>query len=137
MTICINPNCTASHQPVESAGRDCPNCGIDLMWQNRYRVRSIIRVDRGLGNIYEVEDKGKTKILKVFNQIQAKKRRAIQQFRQEVNVLSHFDHPGIPNCDNYFQYELNEGERLDCIVMEKIEACNLEEWLDKNKPISE
>jgi hypothetical protein len=59
-----------------------------------------------------------------------KKRRAIQLLRPEENVLSHFDHPGIPKCDSYFQYELNEGERLDCIVMEKIDGCNLEEWVD-------
>ncbi|MEG4495316.1 serine/threonine-protein kinase [Microcoleus sp. D3_18_C4] len=136
MIICINPNCIASHQPVEYAGRKCPNCGSDLMLQNRYRVTSIIRINRGFGNVYEVEDRGKTKILKVLNQIHGKDRRAIQLFRQEVKVLSHFDHPGIPKCDSYFQYELNEGERLHCIVMEKIDGCNLEEWVEKNQPIS-
>lgn len=137
MTICINPKCIAFNQPMESAGRTCPNCSSDLIFQNRYRAISTIRVNRGFSNVYEVEDRGNTKVLKVLNQIHSKNNRAIQLFRQEVDVLSHFDHPGIPKCDCYFQFKLSNGERLNCIVMEKVNGCNLEDWVHENKPISE
>jgi eukaryotic-like serine/threonine-protein kinase len=137
MTICINPNCIAQNLPGESAGRYCPHCGSDLILQNRYRVTSIIRVDRGFSNVYEVEDRENIKVLKVLHQIHNTNSRAIELFRQEVNVLSHFEHPGIAKCYSYFEYELNNGDRLHCIVMGKIHGCNLEDWVHENQPISE
>ena len=54
-------------------------------------------------------------------------------------MLGQLNHPGIPKVDGYFQYQTRNGLLLHCIVMEKIEGPNLEQWLkqQQNRPISQ
>lgn len=101
----------------------------------RYRVIRPIG-GGGFGKIFEVDDGGITKVLKVLSKerfhspvIQDK---AIALFRREAEVLSRLVHPGIPRVDpdGYFTCSVqNSYHQLHCLVMEKILGSNLEEWL--------
>ncbi|MEA5570946.1 serine/threonine protein kinase [Calothrix sp. UHCC 0171] len=139
MSYCINPNCPKP----ENLGTImfCTACGSDLLLEGCYRVTRLLS-DRnkpsGFGTIYEVSDGGKVKILKVLHNNHPK---AIELFQQEAEVLKHLKHPGIPGVetDGYFQFPISDGMVLHCLVMEKIEGMNLEEWLKTRKlqPITE
>jgi len=132
MSYCINPQCSQpqnSRQPLF-----CQACGSDLLLQGRYRV-----IRQLAGNIYEVDDSGTKKILKVlFNNHP----QAIGLFQQEAEVLKRLNHPGVPKVksDGYFTYTHRDSQQpLHCLVMEKIEGVNLEEYLTQrnHRPIGE
>ncbi len=93
----------------------------------------------GFGKIYTAEERGISKILKVLKEHFNNEPKVVELFQQEAKVLAQFQHPGIPKVDGYFQYQTRNGLILHCIVMEKIEGPNLEEWLQQqgNHPISE
>ncbi|BAZ42557.1 serine/threonine protein kinase with WD-40 repeats [Calothrix sp. NIES-4101] len=139
MNYCINPNCPKPEN-VETI-MFCTACGSDLLLEGCYRVTRLLS-DRnkpsGFGTIYEVNDGGKVKILKVLHNNHPK---AIELFQQEAEVLKHLKHPGIPGVetDGYFQFPISDGTVLHCLVMEKIEGMNLEEWLKTRRlqPITE
>jgi len=144
MSYCINPNCPKPENVVGTT-LFCAACGSDLLLEGCYRVTRLLS-DRskpsGFGTIYEVDDGGKLKILKVLHNHHPK---AIELFQQEAEVLKQLKHPGIPcvETDGYFQFRVNNqtgnGAVLHCLVMEKIEGMNLEEWLRARKlqPITE
>jgi ABC-type branched-subunit amino acid transport system substrate-binding protein/tRNA A-37 threonylcarbamoyl transferase component Bud32 len=122
----------------------CRNCGANLLLENRYRVIKLLG-SGGLARTFEVEDNGTKKVLKVlslslFSDLE-KKQKVINLFKREAEVLSRFNNPGIPqvNSDAYFELRFKDvTEPLYCLVMEKIEGLNLQQWLDSqdNKPIS-
>lgn len=93
----------------------------------------------GFGKIYTAEERGISKILKVLKEHLNEEPKVVELFQQEAKVLAQFQHLGIPKVDGYFQYQTRNGLILHCIVMEKIEGPNLEEWLQQqgNHPISE
>ena len=93
----------------------------------------------GFGKIYTAEEQGISKILKVLKEYFNNEPKVVELFQQEAKVLAQFQHLGIPKVDGYFQYQTRNGLILHCIVMEKIEGPNLEEWLQQqgNHPISE
>jgi serine/threonine protein kinase len=139
ISVCINPDCTKRNVPINSSDRYCQSCGNDLLLQGRYRVTSLIHGyrDPGYSLIYLIDDKGTPKILKVLQRRHSNRPRVVQLFRQEVDVLRHLDHPGIPKVDGYFQQQLSNGQRLHCIIMEKVDGCDLKEWLKQNQPITQ
>ena len=66
----------------------------------------------------------------------------MELFQREGEVLSRLNHPGIPKVepDGYFTvFPRQSSEPLHCIVMEKIEGMNLEEYLQnrENRPINQ
>ncbi|HAJ63906.1 MAG TPA: serine/threonine protein kinase, partial [Cyanobacteria bacterium UBA8543] len=79
------------------------------------------------------------KILKVLKENLNSDDKAVELFEQEAAVLGQLNHPGIPKVDGYFPNQTRNGLSLHCIVMEKIEGLNLEEWLQQqgNRPISQ
>ena len=85
----------------------------------------------GFGKIYEAQeqDTGTPKILKVLKDNLNQDAKAVELFKQEAEVLGQLPHPGIPDVDSYFPYQTRNGLPLHCIVMEKIEGSNLEEWM--------
>lgn len=93
----------------------------------------------GFGKIYEASEGGTPKILKVLKENLNSDTKAVELFKQEAEVLGQLPHPGIPDVDGYFPYRSRTGIPLHCIVMEKIEGSNLEEWMEArgNQPISE
>ncbi|AFW95274.1 protein kinase [Dolichospermum sp. UHCC 0352] len=138
MSYCINPHCP---KPIDLANANnpiCRNCGSQLLLQNRYRVLKQLG-QGGFGNTFEIDDIGKTKVLKVLTENNPK---AVELFQQEAKVLSQLNSVGIPKveADGYFTVlPKNISVPLHCLVMEKIAGVNLEQWMEfrNYQPISE
>jgi len=136
MSLCINPQC----QKLENSDTVlfCQSCGSELLIDGRYRVQRLLG-QGGFGLTYEVLDlNSRPKVLKILTDNHPK---YVELFQQEARVLGIMNHPGIPQIDlnGYFTYYLQDiQEPLHCIVMEKIEGLDIEEYLKKrgNKPIS-
>jgi ABC-type branched-subunit amino acid transport system substrate-binding protein len=84
------------------------------------------------------------KILKAIynNQMQLQNGRElfaelVRLFRREQSILIDLEHPGIPRGEAYFSLSLNNDQELHCLVMEKIEGQNLEQWLGEHGAINE
>jgi eukaryotic-like serine/threonine-protein kinase len=136
MSYCVNPNCPKP----ENTGKPlyCQTCGSELLLHGRYRVTRVLG-GGGFGKTYEVDDSGLPKVLKILVNTLPK---AIELFQQEGSVLSRLQHPGIPKVepDGYFTYLSRESQQpLHCLVMEKIEGMNLDEYMQQRsyQPIAE
>ena len=136
MNLCINPQC---QQPTNSKTfLFCQSCGSELLIDGRYRVQHLLG-QGGFGLTYQVLDlNSQPKVLKVLTDNHPK---YVELFQQEAHVLGIMNHPGIPkiDLDGYFTYfPRDRDEPLHCIVMEKIEGLDLEEYLVKrgNRPMS-
>ncbi len=136
MSLCINLQCKKAKN--FDTLLFCESCGSELLIDGRYRVQLLLG-QGGFGFTYEVLDlNSRPKVLKVLVDNHPK---YVELFQQEARVLEIMNHPGIPklDLDGYFTYYPQScQEPLHCIVMEKIEGLDLEEYLDKrgNKPIS-
>jgi len=113
-----------------------------VVLQGRYRVICQIG-GGGFGQVFEVDDGGVAKVLKVLKlerfQSSIIKQKAIALFKREAELLSRLQHPGIPRVEPDGYFTLSEGgEPLHCLVMEKIPGSNLQEWLKAqgNQPIT-
>lgn len=112
--------------------------------QDRYLVLHAIGRG-GLSQTYDVDDMGMLKVLKVLTlqrfDNQEGKQKAIDLFRREADVLSRLSCVGVPkvDADGYFELTAPGQEPTYCLVMEKIEGLNLEQWLDarQNQPIDQ
>jgi serine/threonine protein kinase len=138
MSYCINPHCPRPIDPTNAKNRICHNCGSDLVLKSRYRVLKQLG-SGGFGQTFEVDDSGIAKVLKVLTENNSK---AIELFQQEAKVLSQLNSAGIPKVesDGYFTVlPKNSSVPLHCLVMEKIEGVDLEQWMKSRqyKPISQ
>ncbi|MCS6792781.1 MAG: serine/threonine protein kinase [Oscillatoriaceae bacterium SKW80] len=139
MSYCLNPNCPKPNDPLNAHNLICRHCGSSLVLQNRYRVKHLLG-EGGFGKTFEIADEQDNRlVLKILTDTNPK---AISLFKREAQVLSRLEHPGIPRVetDGYFTYTPRDSkEPLHCLVMEKIEGSNLEDWLAKRnyQPISE
>ncbi len=92
----------------------------------------------GFAKTYEVSDRTSIpKVLKVLTKNQSK---AVEQFQREAQVLTQLNHSGIPQGEEPFTFfPQNSQEPVHCLVMEKIEGENLQDWLKNrgDRPISE
>ena len=64
----------------------------------------------------------------------------MELFKQEYDVLlelSRQNVTGVPRADAYFQYSTREGKILHCLVMEKVEGIDLEQWLNQYDKLSQ
>ena len=135
MSLCINPECKKVHN--SDTVIFCLGCGSELLLDGRYRaVRELGQ--GGFGTTYEILDlNSQPWVLKVLIDNHPK---YVELFKQEVQVLSILEHPGIPktDLDAYFLY-VPEGreEPLHCFVMEKIEGLNLSQYIKQrgDRPI--
>lgn len=112
----------------------------DLL-QNRYRIMHPLGKG-GFGQVFEVEENGARKVLKVLNLSAfqpSQYQKAIKLFQREVEVLSQFHHPGVPQIepDGYFVLPQDRQPPLHCLVMEKISGVNLQQWLQKGGILSQ
>ncbi|NES81263.1 MAG: protein kinase, partial [Moorea sp. SIO2B7] len=142
MSYCINPYCLQPDDPGNVNNRICRNCGSQLLLQGRYQVMRLLSDSSGFGKVYEAYEGAKPKILKVLKLKHNDNERAVELFKQEAEVLSQLNHPGIPKVeeDGYFQFIPRDSIKpLYCIIMEKIEGLNLTQWMEQqgNHPISE
>ncbi|NMG07427.1 serine/threonine-protein kinase [Brasilonema sp. UFV-L1] len=114
-----------------------------MLLQGRYRVICQIG-GGGFGKVFEVDDGGTPKVLKVLSLERFHnptiKQKAIALFQREAELLTRFKHPGIPRVesDGYFTWSDGNGEPLHCLVMEKIPGLNLQQWLQErgNQPLT-
>lgn len=134
MSYCINPKCHIRHNPDGLAY--CQNCGTSLLIGDRYQLVRPLRELYELNNteIFEINDRGTAKVMKVLNSDRPK---LVRLFEQEAQILQRLQHPGIPHVDAYFVLPLNDAQKLHCLVMEKVEGQNLKQWLEENGSISE
>lgn len=137
MSLCINPQCQKPNN--SSTLLFCQNCGSELLLDGRYRaIRQM--GGGGFGKTYEVLDRhSQSQVLKVLIRNYPK---YVELFQQEAHILSTLNHYGIPKVeeDGYFTYyPRDEEEPLHCLVMEKIEGLNLQEYIQQrdNRPISQ
>lgn len=94
----------------------------------RYRIVKLLGTG-GFAQTFEVDDRGFSKVLKVLTEQNPK---AITLFKQEAVVLQRLRHPGIPAVEpgGYFTFTPRYSKTpVHCLVMEKIQGENLEEWL--------
>jgi serine/threonine protein kinase len=135
MSLCINPQCP---QPNNSDPQlFCQSCGSELLLAGRYKIMRLLSDKGGFGNTYEVSHNHQLKVLKVLTNSHPK---ALELFEKEAEVLSQLNHPGIPKGEGIFNYfPRNSQNPLYCLVMEKIEGMDLEEYQKQrqNRPIDQ
>jgi WD40 repeat protein len=94
----------------------------------------------GFGVVYEAFEGFTAKILKVLQEKWNNEPKAVELFKREYDVLlelSRQNVTGVPRADAYFQYSTREGKILHCLVMEKVEGINLEQWLKQYDSLSQ
>lgn len=142
MSYCINPACSSPHNPDDKLF--CLSCGMQLLLDRRYRPVKALS-SGGFSVIYQVDDQGLPKVLKVLNlsqftTLQAQKK-AVSLFEREARVLSQLHRQGIPYMEPSAYFTIAPPDRkppLHCLVMEKIEGVNLEEWLkQQGRPLTQ
>ncbi|HEY9875843.1 MAG TPA: protein kinase [Candidatus Obscuribacterales bacterium] len=130
MSLCINPSCPRPDLPANDRSRFCQSCGSDLLLENRYRVTRLLSDNNGFSKVYEVNELDTPKILKVLKGNLNANSTAIELFQQEGAVLRQVNNPGIPQVEECFSFQTRDGLVLQCIVMEKVDGANLEEWMN-------
>jgi serine/threonine protein kinase len=136
MSYCINPNCR--HPENLDTINFCQTCGSELLINARYRVITVLG-QGGFGKTFAVRDRdGTQKVLKVLMNNDTL---GVELFQREANVLQRLKHPGLPTVESegYFTFRVKGTDKsLHCLVMEKIEGKNLQQWLEAQnyQPIS-
>ena len=138
--LCINPNCPKPQRASDE--QPCQACASPLLLNGRYRATHLLHQRNIVSAVFEaidVADGNKSKVLKV---IYTDNEEAISRFNREADVLMNHWFKGIPRGypEGYFHVEFpNNPKPAYCLVMEKIEGMNLQEWMDsrENQPISE
>ena len=139
---CINPDCSQPGHPSNnnSNTRYCQSCGSQLLLNGKYRVSRLLSDTTGFGIVYEAFEGFTAKILKVLQEKWNNEPKAVELFKREYDVLlelSRQNVTGVPRADAYFQYSTREGKILHCLVMEKVEGINLEQWLKQYDKLSQ
>ncbi len=139
---CINPDCSQPEHPSNnnSNTRYCQSCGSELLLNGQYRVSRLLSDTTGFGVVYEAFEGFTAKILKVLQEKWNNDPKAVELFKREYDVLlelSRQNVTGVPRADAYFQYSTREGKILHCLVMEKVEGINLEQWLKQYDKLSQ
>ncbi|MGC1393860.1 MAG: bifunctional serine/threonine-protein kinase/ABC transporter substrate-binding protein [Coleofasciculaceae cyanobacterium] len=146
MSYCINPNC--SNRINSDDCEFCQACGTKLLINERYQIVKALRVGLNYNSeVFEVKDFKERANLKVLKSLSPKfnNSKAADLFEKEAQILIWLSadwhkHRGIPKVkpDSYFSCTIgNSLKQLNCLVMEKIEGQNLEQWLNENQCISE
>ncbi|MGF1988826.1 MAG: protein kinase domain-containing protein [Nostoc sp. ZfuVER08] len=141
MSYCINPLCPQRQNPDDV--ENCLSCGTSLLINKRIRLIKPLRPLTDEPDVYfeifEVDDAGtqwnpvrKRRVLKVLKWNSSKLRELIER---EALSLQLIRHPYIPRStiDDFFSFAPeNSPLELRCLVMDKIDGQNLEEWLKSN-----
>ncbi|MEQ9372089.1 MAG: serine/threonine-protein kinase [Coleofasciculus chthonoplastes F3-SA18-01] len=133
---CINPHCKQRQNPDKL--EYCQTCGTPLLIHDRYRlIQPLRRLDsRKYTDIFEVDDQGTRKVMKVLKDNHSK---LVELLEREALTLELLNHPGIPKVesDGDFTVSVNSTTELHCLVLEKIEGQNLEAWAKQYGAISQ
>ncbi|PLZ91859.1 hypothetical protein CEN44_07545 [Fischerella muscicola CCMEE 5323] len=148
MIYCINPYCTNRQNPYNA--NYCQTCGTSLLIKDQYRLVRPLRPLSDPFNGFNIEvfevvnNQGTLKVLKVLRSNDRTLRRL---FVREAEVLTSLrNHQGVPQVESegYFRFQLPKNgqfphnrRELHCLLMEKIEGQDLEQWLRENEAISQ
>ena len=135
MSYCINPDCDARCN--QDNLKHCLGCGSELIIRDRYRLMRPLRTLNGQHQteIFEVDDLGITKILKVLT---TNRRLFVKLFEREGEILKQLESLPVPQLDDRFTFmPKNSRKKLRCIVMEKVEGQDLEQWTRERGKLSE
>ncbi len=136
MSLCINPKCPQTQNSDQMLF--CQSCGSELLLAGKYQATKLMSDKGGFGDTYEVSERGEPKVLKVLKSSNAK---AIELFEREFRVLNSFTGDavaGIPRVDDFFLYSPKSQPALHCLVMERINGMDLEEYISAmQRPIDE
>lgn len=138
MSFCINHWCFGRENPEDVT--TCQYCGTELDVKGRYRlIRSLINKPRPYSEVFEVEDLIDNRTRKVLKILFDTSNNAVTRlFEQEKQILHTLNHYGIPKFEDYFEFPISTPKtKFRCLVMEKIDGENLEEWLKRNGRISD
>jgi phosphate transport system substrate-binding protein len=141
MSYCINPYCLQRQRHDNE--EYCQACGTKLLINDCYRLVKPLRPlkYRHHTEVFIVEDTrdgGTPKVIKIL-QADEESQKLLDLFEQEAKILINLNHAGIPKAepDGYFQFPLSDSQRLRCLLMEKIEGENLEDWVKQNGVVSQ
>ncbi|HEY9743161.1 MAG TPA: protein kinase, partial [Coleofasciculaceae cyanobacterium] len=138
MCYCINPSCR--HRDIVDTPIECPSCHTTLRVKDRYLlVKPLRRLDipHPYAEIFQVQDLKDNHTSKVLKILKNNGTKLVELFDQEASFLINLIHSGIPRAEEQFSLTLGNGQELHCLVMERIEGENLEQWLKPNKQISQ
>ncbi|MCC5623115.1 tetratricopeptide repeat protein [Nostoc sp. CHAB 5715] len=141
MSYCINPLCEQRQNPKDI--EECLFCGTSLLINNRIRLikplRPLNENPFTYTEVFEVEDAGtqwnpvrKQRVMKVLKLNSPK---LVELIERESLSLRLIHHPNIPKStlDDFFTFvPVNSSLTLHCLVMDKIEGHNLEQWIESN-----
>ncbi|MCC5664840.1 tetratricopeptide repeat protein [Nostoc sp. CHAB 5784] len=143
---CINPLCDQRQNPDNI--ENCLFCGTSLLINDRIRLikplRALTQELFTYMEVFEVEDAGtqwnpvrEQRIMKVLRWGSPK---MVELIEQEALTLQLIHHPRIPKStlDDFFTFVPNDTQlTLRCLVMDKVEGQNLEQWIEFNEKISQ
>jgi serine/threonine protein kinase len=104
-----------------------------MLLAGKYQATKLMSDKGSFGDTYEITERGIPKVLKVLKSNKAK---AIELFDREYRVLSGLtgeNIAGIPRVEDFFLYAPKSQHTLHCIVMEKINGLDLEEYIQQRK----
>lgn len=148
MSYCINPLCNHRQNHNSDHVEECLSCGTSLLINDRIRLvkplRALTNDPYNYIEVFEVDDAGtqwnpvrKQRVMKVLKWNSPK---LVELIERESLCLQKIRHSGIPRStiDDFFTFvPSNNSLTLHCLVMDKIEGQNLEQWLESNSPISQ
>jgi WD40 repeat protein/serine/threonine protein kinase len=92
-----------------------------------------------LTEVFEVEDI-QSSDRKVLKSLTHNDRKLIELFQREADVLQRLNHPGIPKVDAIGCFHVKPSqwqEPLHCLVMERIDGEDLQQWMMRHPPIAQ
>jgi serine/threonine protein kinase len=146
LSYCINPLCDHRQNPDDI--KHCLSCGTSLLINDRIRLVKPLRplTDDPFNyfEVFEVDDAGtrwnpvrRQRVIKV---LKWKSPKLVKLIEQESLTLQLIQHPNIPEStlDDFFTFvPKNSPLTLRCLVMDKFEGQNLEQWIEFNGKISQ
>ncbi|MBE8990618.1 protein kinase domain-containing protein [Nostoc sp. LEGE 12450] len=146
MSYCINPLCEQRQNPNDI--EKCLFCGTPLLINDRIRLikplRALSENPFSYTEVFEVDDAGtqwnpdrRQRVMKVLKMNSPK---LVELMERESLSLRLIHHPNIPKStlDDFFTFVPNNSSlTLHCLVMDKIEGQNLEQWIESNGCISQ
>jgi serine/threonine protein kinase len=146
VSYCINPLCPHRQNPDKV--ENCVSCGTSLLIDNRIRLvkplKALTDNPYNYFDVFEVDDSGtrwhpvhEQRVMKVLKWNTPK---LVELIERESFTLQLIRHPKIPRStlDDYFTFVPNNSLlTLHCLVMDKFEGQNLEQWIEFNGKISQ
>ncbi|MBD2520637.1 protein kinase [Nostoc sp. FACHB-973] len=146
MGYCINPLCKQRQNPDDV--NHCLFCGTSLLINDRIclvkPLRELTENPFSYMEVFEVDDAGtqwnpgsKRRVMKVLKWNTPK---LVDLIERESLTLRLIEHPCIPKStiDDFFTFIPNNSSlTLYCLIMDKFEGENLEQWLESNGRISQ